>query len=197
MQKIYRKGGGRSWRKTGAKLYFKNIPGQGRYWKFQNAAKFKLYQLNRKGRRVDLVEGGPKTAYCLRDLQHSRPGLPGSPGGRVYPSCSQDPSKQKEQIGTSVGWSDVYPNTYHQNWISLDKIKKRTCHAFVHIADPENGVFELNESNNQASTVVFLTKNGRWIRGRCKGVRDVALKATQTTDDSKVSRRNPPFWGGY
>jgi hypothetical protein len=196
-QKIYRRGGGRIWRNTGAKLYFKFIPGQGRYWKFKDAAAFRLYQLNRNGRRVDLVEVGPKQVYCLRDLQHSRPGLDGSPNHRVYPACSQDSSKQKEQIGTSVGWSDVYPNTYHENFIELNDIKRSRCHAFVHIADPRNGIFESNERNNQASTVVYLTKGGRWRPGRCQGVRDVALKSTQTADDTEVSRQNPWVWGGY
>jgi hypothetical protein len=115
----------------------------------------------------------------------------------VYPACSQDPGKRQEQIGTSVGWSDVYPNTYHENFIELNDIKRSRCHAFVHIADPGNGVFEFNENNNQASTVVYLTKGGRWKPGRCRGVRDVALKANQTTDDSKVSENNPQVWGGY
>jgi hypothetical protein len=196
-QKIYRRGGGRIWRKTGAELYFKSIPGQGRYWKFKRAATFRLYQLNRNGRRVDLVEVGPKQVYCLRDLQHTRPGMDGSPGHRVYPSCSQNASKQQEQIGTSVGWSDVYPNTYHENYIELNDIKKSACHAFVHIADPDNGIFEYNENNNQASTVVFLTKRGRWKPGECRGVDDEVLRANQTKDDTQVSKNNPPVWGGY
>ena len=195
-QKIYRRGGGRILRKTGADLYFKNIPGQGRYWKFKHAAHFKLYQLNRNGRRVDLVETGPKQIYCLRDLEHSHPGLDGSPGGRVYPSCSQDPNRQNETIGTSVGWSDVYPSTYHENYIELNDIRKSRCHAFVHVADPNDGIFELNERNNQASTVVFLTKGGRWKPGRCQNVDDEALSKRQTADDTEVSDREPVSWGG-
>ena len=101
--------------------------------------------------------------------------MPRSPNGRVYPSCSQNPDRRKEQIGTSVGWSDVYPSTYHENWIELNDIPKRGCYAFVHEADPDNGIYEKNENNNEASTVVYLTPSGRWKPGRCQGVSDKKL----------------------
>ena len=196
-QKIYRRGGGRILRKTGAELYFKSIPGQGRYWKFEHAAKFRLHRLNKNGNRVELVEIGPKQTYCLRDLEHSHPGMSNSPNGRVYPACSQSSGRQTEQLGTSVGWSDVYPSTYHQNWIELNDIPKRGCYAFVHEADPKDGIFEKKENNNEASTVVYLTRNGKYLPGRCQGVNDKALPPDRTADDTEVPDREPVFWGGY
>jgi subtilase family serine protease len=96
-------------------------------------------------------------------------------------------------LGTSVGWSDVYPSTYHENWIELDKVRENGCYAFVHIADPKNGIFELNEGNNEASTVVYLTKRGKYRPGRCGGVDDEALAPSQTANDLEV----PGDSGGY
>ena len=191
-QRIHQRGGGKVERRTKANLYFKSIPGQGRYWKFKDAAKFSLWLLERDGDRVRRVEVGPKKVYCLRDLEHTHPGLTDSPNHRVYPSCSQDPSRRRVVLGTSVGWSDVYPSTYHENWISLTDIPKRACYAFAHTADPENGIHEYNEKNNQASTVVFLTPGGGYKPGRCRGVRDRGLKAAQTADDTEVSTEDPP-----
>jgi hypothetical protein len=185
-QKVAKRGPGRAGFDTGAKLAFKRVPGQGRYWKFRDAAKFELWALDDAGDRTRRIEVGPKQVYCLRDLDHTHPGMKRSPNGRVFPSCNQNPGKQRVTLGTSVGWSDVYPHTYHQNFIELDHVPKRGCYAYVHIADPKNGIFELDESNNEASTVVYLTPSGGWKPGRCEGVRDRALPLSQTTDDSRV-----------
>jgi Lysyl oxidase len=191
VQRIHQRGGGKVERRTKADLYFKIIPGQGRYWKFKDAAKFSLWQLDGQGDRVRRVEVGPKQIYCLRDLEHTHPGLPNSPNHRVYPACSQDPSRRKVVLGTSVGWSDVYPSTYHENWIELNDIPKSGCYAFAHTADPNNGIHELNEKNNQASTVVYLTRSGGYNPGRCQGVEDRALRPSQTADDTEVPTEDP------
>jgi hypothetical protein len=178
---------------TGAKLSFKFIPDQGRYWKFRDAARFELWELDADGERGRRVEVGPKQIYCLRDLEHTRPGMQGSPNGRVFPSCSQDENRKEVTLGTSVGWSDVYPSTYHENWIELDEVRENGCYAYVHIADPKNGIFELDEGNNEASTVVYLTKRGKYKPGRCGGVDDESLAPSQTANDQQV----PGGSGGY
>ena len=195
-QRIHRRGGGRVGFDTGAKLAFKRIPGQGRYWKFRDAARFELWQLSRAGERRRRVEVGPKQVYCLRDLKHTRRKLKGSPRRRVYPACSQAAGKKRVTLGTSVGWSDVYPHTYHQNFIEIDDVPAGDCYAYVHIADPRNGIYELSEQNNEASTVVYLTRRGRWLPGRCDGVRDRTLPRAQTTDDTRVEEAGE-HQGGY
>lgn len=164
-QRIYRKRGGYINVVTGATLYFKPVPGQYRYWKFRNAARFELWRLNAQGRRTKLVKVGPKAIYCLRDLKHTRPGLARSPHSFVYPGCSQDLSAQTVRLGTSVGWSDVYPSTYNEQWIDVTGLKG--CFAYVHVADPYNHVFESNESNNVSQTIVRLPYTGS--RSGCRG----------------------------
>ena len=185
-QVVWDRDPGKSLIDTGAKLAFKRVPGQGRYWKFRDAARFELWGLDDEGNRTRRVEVGPKQVYCLRDLDHTHPGMKRSPNRRFFPSCNQNPGKKRVTLGTSVGWSDVYPHTYHQNFIELDDVPEGGCYAYVHIADPRNGISELDESNNEASTVVFLTRGGDWRPGRCEGVRDGALPLSQTTDDSRV-----------
>jgi subtilase family serine protease len=80
----------------------------------------------------------------------------------VFPGCSQDPTKKAVTLGTSVGWSDVYPATYHENWIDVTGL--RGCFAFVHRADPANGIFELNETNNDSQRIVRLPFGRRHAR---------------------------------
>ena len=165
-QVIYRRDGTKRWLDTGARLGFKAIPGQYRYWKHIHAARFELWRLDRQGRRKKLVEVGPKVSYCLRDLQHRNPQLPGSPRTFHYPACSQDLDRRRVTLGTSVGWSDVYPSTYHEQWIRVNGLEG--CFAYVHVADPKNGIYESNEDNNEGETIVRLPWRGKGLRG-CPG----------------------------
>ena len=162
-QVIYRRGGGKLRLNTGAQLVFKAIPGQYRYWKYFNAARFELWKLDQRGRRRKRVEVGPKVSYCLRDLQHRNPQLPGSPRTFHYPACSQDFDRQRVTLGTSVGWSDVYPSTYHEQWINVTNL--RGCFSYVHIADPRNHIYETDEDDNEGETIVRLPWRGEGRHG--------------------------------
>jgi hypothetical protein len=176
-QRIYRRKGGRIGISTGAHLYFKYVPGAGRgsYWKFLHAAQFDLYRLTAAGRRGRHVRRGPKVSYCLRDLDHSKPGLPRSPGHRVYPACNQSFRTRKVKLGTSVGWSDVYPPGYPEQFIDVTGL--RGCFLYRQTADPRNGVYESNESNNASSVVVRLPfKAGRQ---HCSGATSAAVPDTR------------------
>jgi hypothetical protein len=153
VQGIHRVGGGVRLVETGAMLGFKSIPGQYRYWKFRDAARFELWEIDEQNRRVRLVRTGPKIYYCLRDLVRTLP-MARSPRRRVYPRCSQNKRERRVTLGTSVGWSDVYPASYHEQWIDVTGLSGRF--AYVHIADPLNGIFESNEDNNEAETLVSL-----------------------------------------
>jgi hypothetical protein len=156
-QHIYRFDGSRLIARTGAQLYFKHIPGQGHYWKWADAARFELWSVDDAGHRKDLVRTGPKVVYCLRDLKRTS-AVPGSPRSRVFPACNKDSRKRHVTLGTSVGWSDVYPSQYYQQWIDVTGL--RGCFAYVHRADPKNGVWETNEGNNDAQRIVRLPWRG-------------------------------------
>ncbi len=153
-QRIYKRGGGRIGISTGARLLFKDIPGQTRYWKFQYAARFELWRLDGQGKRVRRVRRGPKVSYCLRDLEHRHPRLSRSPRRFVYPACNTSGATRKVTLGTSVGWSDVYPPQYHEQWIDVTGL--RGCFDYTHRADPRNGIYESNERNNSAAVTVRL-----------------------------------------
>lgn len=154
---------------TGARLLFKAIPGQYRYWKWNGAARMELWRLDSTGRPLTRARVGPKTVYCLRDLKRRFGWLPGSPSHRVYPACSQRLGQRAVTLGTSVGWSDVYPATYHENWVDVTGL--RGCFAYVHVADPTNVVYESNEDDNASSVVVRLPFTGS-SRG-CPGARPI------------------------
>ncbi len=157
-QRIRLAGGGRRTVKTRAFLSFKNIPGQGGYWKFKDAGLFELWTLDENDNPVERVRVGPKQIYCLRDLVRTR-SMPGSPPRRVYPACNQNRRMNAVTLGTSVGWSDVYPASYHEQYIEITGLSGR--YGFIHIADPKNGIWENDENDNAAMTIVQLPSGKR------------------------------------
>ena len=62
------------------------------------------------------------------------------PANRHYPGCNQDPYRERVTLGTSVGWSDIYPADYDHQWVNVAGL--RGCFAFVMSVDPQNLLFE-------------------------------------------------------
>lgn len=137
------------------------------YWKFRGAARFELFALDGEGTRTTVVRTGPKVAYCLRDLEKTRPSLEHTPKREVYPACSTNRSRKAVTLGTSVGWSDTYPPSYPEQWIDVTGL--RGCFAYVHTADPGNAIWESDESNNVAQVIVKLPFRRSSPRGDCPG----------------------------
>jgi hypothetical protein len=170
-QAIDRRGGGHALFHTGARLGFKYVSGNrygygnvgsSSYWKFRDAARFGLWQVDSHNRLVRFVKPGPKLFYCFRDLQHTRPSGR-SPSHAVYPACSQNGGQRRVTLGTSVGWSDVYPTEYPEQWIDVTGLRGRF--AYVQIADPYNRIYESHEGNNASATFIRLP-SGRVVGHR-------------------------------
>jgi len=158
-QWIYKKGGGHIVLPTGAKLHFTYVGTYfgGSYWKVHELASFELRRVGPDGKVGDVVRTSPKLNYCLRDLTHTRPGRR-SPSHWVYPGCNQNPFQDRVRLGTSVGWSDIYPAAYHQQWIDVAGL--RGCFAYRMIVDPKENLFESNESDNTSQRLVRLPYKG-------------------------------------
>ena len=65
---------------------------------------------------------------------------------RTTPAATRTPTATRVTLGTSVGWSDIYPADYDRQWISVAGL--RGCFAFVMTVDPQNLLFESNEHDN-------------------------------------------------
>jgi hypothetical protein len=166
-QRIYRVRGKRLAFRTGARLQFKFAHLGLRWWKWYRAARFELWRVDGRGRRTRRVRIGPKVSYCLRDLRRTRPNESGSPGSPAYPACDTYPARSRVTLGTSPGWSDIYPPTYPEQWIDVTGL--RGCFAYVHIADPTNALYERNEDNNEAQVIVRLPYRSAARRLGCRG----------------------------
>jgi hypothetical protein len=161
-QVIHKKHGGRLVVDTGARLGFKAIPGQGHYWKFHNAGVFEVWSVDKSGHPFRRLRTGEKQFYCLRDLLHTRPGGR-SPSRFVYPACNQNASQQAVTLGTSVGWTDRYGSRYYEQYVDITGLKGRL--GFFQVADPSNGIWETDETDNAGETMISMP-SGRVLMRR-------------------------------
>jgi hypothetical protein len=158
-QRIHRTGGGRLVVPTEATLRFTDVGAYfgGGYWKVHQLARFELHRVGPGGRIGSVVRTSPKLNYCLRDLERTRPGRR-SPSSRHYPGCDQDPYTDAVTLGTSVGWSDIYPANYDKQWIEVGGL--RGCFAFTMTVDPSELLYESNERDNSSRRLVRLPYPG-------------------------------------
>ena len=176
-QAIYDRRGRRRLFRVHAQLVFKRVSGQrygigyvgdASYWKLAHLASFQLWSVVRSGHRfttLQRVRTGPKLDYCLRDLTLTKASRR-SPGSAVYGACREDPNLRRDVFGTSVGWSDIYPYSYPEQWIDVTGL--RGIFAYVQIADPRRLFHESDVADNVSETYVALP-SGR-ILGHRVGV---------------------------
>jgi hypothetical protein len=158
-QRIYRVGGGHIDVPSEATLRFTDVGYYfgGHYWKVHQLARFELRRATPSGKLGAVVRTGPKLNYCLRDLERTRPGKD-SPPSAHYPGCNQNPFQDRVTLGTSVGWSDIYPADYDKQWINVAGL--RGCFALTMTVDPEELLVESNEHDNTSSRLVRLPFRG-------------------------------------
>ncbi len=158
-QRIYKAGGGHITVRTRATLHFTDVGAYfgGSYWKVHQLAHFDLLRVRKDGGLGPVVRTSPKLNYCLRDLTHTRPGRR-SPSHWHYPGCNQDPYIHRDRLGTSVGWSDIYPAAYSKQWINVAGL--RGCFVYRMTVDPKEVLFESNEKDNTSQVRVRLPYPG-------------------------------------
>ncbi|HEU4393477.1 MAG TPA: lysyl oxidase family protein [Solirubrobacterales bacterium] len=158
-QRIYRRGGGHIDVRSRATLRFTAVGAYfgGFYWKVHQLARFDLRRVGPDGKLGAVVRTSPKLNYCLRDLELTRPGRR-APNHRHYPGCNQNPYQDRVTLGTSVGWSDIYPASYDKQWINVAGL--RGCFAFEMSVDPKQLLFESNEDDNTSVRTVRLPFTG-------------------------------------
>jgi hypothetical protein len=159
VQRIYKVGGGHIDVRTNASLHFTDVGEYfgGSYWKVHQLARFELRKVKADGTLGPVLRTSPKLNYCLRDLERTRPGKR-SPRTRHYPGCNQDPSIRRDVLGTSVGWSDIYPADYDKQYIDVGGL--RGCFDFQMTVDPKHLLFESNEHDNSSHRRVRLPYTG-------------------------------------
>lgn len=154
-QAIHRVGGGVRVLRTEMRLRYYDVGPRwgGSWWKVEDPLSMEIWSIDDRRRPLRRLRKGPKVYYCFRDLARTQPSRL-SPQRRVYPACSQDRFLQRTTMGTSVGWSDIYPADYDRQWVDVTGL--RGCFSFVMRVDPEGLLFESSERNNRSTRLIRL-----------------------------------------
>ena len=160
-QRIYKAGRGHITVATRATLHFTDVGAYfgGSYWKVHQLARFELWSVNRQRHLVRRVRVGPKLNYCLRDLERTGGGKPLAGQLGTTRAATRTPFQDRVTLGTSVGWSDIYPADYDKQWIDVTGL--RGCFAFVMRVDPQNLLYESDEGDNRSRRLVRLPLHRR------------------------------------
>lgn len=131
---------------------------------FVGFAEYELRSIDRRGRpelrKKGLVAGGNKVSFCLIDYEEdsdeetslSGTGLTGWPG---YSTCLVGSGSQ----GISRGWRDVYTRRLEGQQVVVDDVAPGT-YALVITVDPEDRLFETDESDNTLAVKLRLGDAG-------------------------------------
>jgi hypothetical protein len=139
------------------------------HWHFE---RFVSYELRRVG------EGGSvtrdrKRGFCLIDRWgRVSPRVVAAAQPRFVDDCGAGrPNAQRVEQGTSIGYVDRYPASFHGQDIDVTDLPAGR-YVLVHRANPNRTLRELTYSNNAASLVLQLTwPNGRSAAPRVSVVR--------------------------
>ena len=179
-QRIYKAGGGHITVPSRATLHFTDVGTYfgGSYWKVHQLAHFELRRVA-PATAASATWSAPARSSTTACATSSAPGPAAArPPYRHYPGCNQNPFQRPGHVlGTSVGWSDIYPAAYHKQWINVAGL--RGCFAYRMTVDPKDHLFESNENDNTSPAPrppalhgrTPAASRGRQRRGRSPGRR--------------------------
>ena len=143
-QRIYDDQGGFTRRRAGRFVFHDSH----HHLHFDEFAAYNLVNVTPDGGVGDIVAGGSKVSFCLRDSTIHDPGLPGAPSTAEY-NCGI-------VQGISVGWADVYNKFLPDQWIDITGVPDNIYWLEV-ITDPQDRLRETDETNNVVRILVNLT----------------------------------------
>ena len=152
-QRIYRRDGGHMNVRTGAHLGFKSIPASTATGSSGTPRGSSCGRSTRAdGRFAACAPAGSTTTACATSGARTRGRA--RRAFRTTPGCSQSPYARSLTLGTSVGWSDIYPATYHEQWIDVTGLHGRF--RYVMVADPTGVIYTTNTRPPSASRLVTI-----------------------------------------
>ncbi len=120
---------------------------------FEGFAEYNLRAVLPEGGVGDVVATGGKTSFCLVDLDDYDTPLVGAPAEPQYHGCTNT------VVGISVGWADVYEEGLPDQWIDVTNVPAGQ-YWLEAIADPDNHIEELDETNNISRILIDYAAPG-------------------------------------
>ena len=108
--------------------------------------------------KLKLVKPNSKVAFCLADVTGADSTLPGFPIAPAYNGCDPNARTTYVNMGTSVGWEDIYDKMLvGQNFDITDLMNRPQAQYFIRqTVDAAGIIFEQNDANNTTGVWVTL-----------------------------------------
>jgi len=108
--------------------------------------------------RLRTVKPNAKVAFCLADIAVVDATLPGYPTAPAYNGCDPNARTAYVNMGTSVGWEDIYDKMLvGQNFDVTDLMSRPQAQYFIRQTVDDAGIiFEQNNANNTTGVWVTL-----------------------------------------
>jgi hypothetical protein len=103
----------------------------------------------------EVVRGGDKVSFCLRDSVRLLPQLKGSPAATRYGDCESDPNAQRLKAGVSIGWADFYHRSLEGQSLDVTELPPGQYRLEVEV-NPDRLLVEWRVGNNVTSVPVTI-----------------------------------------
>lgn len=121
------------------------------HWHLDGVMKYELLDAN-----LNPVKPNSKVAFCLADIATVDPTLPGYPTAPAYNGCDPSTKTTYVNMGTSVGWEDIYDRMlFGQNFVVTDLMNRPQAQYFIRQTVDDAGI--ISEQNN------FNNTTGVWV----------------------------------
>jgi hypothetical protein len=123
------------------------------HWHLDGVMSYEL--LNAK---LKPVAPNTKVAFCLADVAVADSSLPGFPTAPAFNGCDPNQSSTYVNMGTSVGWEDIYDKMlFGQNFDVSNLMNRPQAQYFIRqTVDAAGILFEQNDANNTTGIWVTL-----------------------------------------
>jgi Lysyl oxidase len=123
------------------------------HWHLNGVMNYELLDAN-----LNPVKPNSKVAFCLADVAKVDSTLPGFPTAPAYNGCDPNARSTYVNMGTSVGWEDIYDKMlFGQNFDVTDLMNRPQAQYFIRQTVNAAGiVFEQNDANNTTGVWVTL-----------------------------------------
>jgi len=132
------------------------------HWHLDGVTNYQRLDAKRKP-----VKPNSKVAFCLADVTVADSTLPGFPTAPPYNGCDPNARTTYVNMGTSVGWEDIYDKMlFGQNFVVTDLMNRPQAQYFIQqTVDAAGIIFEQNDANNTTDVWVTLGIGVRYSTG--------------------------------
>ena len=115
------------------------------HWHLDGVMKYELLDAN-----LNPVKPNSKVAFCLADVAVADSTLPGFPTEPAYNGCDPNARTTYVNMGTSVGWEDIYDKMlFGQNFDVTDLMNRPQAQYFIRQTVDAAGIISgQNDANN-------------------------------------------------